>query len=77
MLKSKFIEDPYNTIDTREDAKTIDQLLSPLIAAFGERRTNAELMRKLAETSQRSTESVYSYSIRVKKIGYNPKLQNP
>ncbi|KAI4472379.1 hypothetical protein M0802_016883 [Mischocyttarus mexicanus] len=51
MLKSRLIGDAYDTIDTGEDIKTIDQLLNPLVAAFGERNSNGELMRKLAETS--------------------------
>ncbi|KAI4485089.1 hypothetical protein M0802_012784 [Mischocyttarus mexicanus] len=51
ILKSRLIGDAYDTIDTGEDIKTIDQLLNPLVAAFGERNSNGELMRKLAETS--------------------------
>ncbi|KAI4486298.1 hypothetical protein M0802_012381 [Mischocyttarus mexicanus] len=69
MLKSRLIGDAYDTIDTGEDIKTIDQLLNPLVAAFGERNSNGELMRKLAETSQDPTETVHSFSIRMKKIG--------
>ncbi|KAI4480729.1 hypothetical protein M0802_014121 [Mischocyttarus mexicanus] len=40
MLKSRLIGDAYDTIDTGEDIKTIDQLLNPLVAAFGERNSN-------------------------------------
>ncbi|KAI4494162.1 hypothetical protein M0802_009196 [Mischocyttarus mexicanus] len=69
MLKSRIIGDAYDTIDTGEDIKKIDQLLNPLVAAFGERNSNGELMRKLAETSQDPTESVHSFSILIKKIG--------
>ncbi|KAI4473811.1 hypothetical protein M0802_015934 [Mischocyttarus mexicanus] len=69
MLKSRLVGDAYDTIDTGEDIKTIDQLLNPLVAAFGERNSNGELMRKLAETSQDPTETVHSFSIRMKKIG--------
>ncbi|KAI4472340.1 hypothetical protein M0802_016922 [Mischocyttarus mexicanus] len=69
MLKSRLIGDAYDTIDTGEDIKTIDQLLNPLVAAVGERNSNGELIRKLAETSQDPTETVHSFSIRMKKIG--------
>ncbi|KAI4488712.1 hypothetical protein M0802_011322 [Mischocyttarus mexicanus] len=55
----------------REDIKTIDQLLNPVVATFGERNSNGELMRKLAETSRDSTKSVHSFSIRMKKISLN------